>query len=70
MDETKLPIEQDELARDIAFFLWQSSRLRHGLFTPAEFIPLVSTRIREYFHERNERAESSSEAFFNQDETP
>lgn len=69
MDKTELPIEQDKLARDIACFLWQSSRLRHGLFTPAEFIPLVSTRIRDYFHEQNERAESSSEIGMSSGET-
>ena len=38
----------DDLARDMACFLWECSRLRHGLFTPPEFIPLVSARLREY----------------------
>jgi len=40
--------KDDDLARDMACFLWACSRLRHGLFTPPEFIPLVSARLREY----------------------
>lgn len=40
--------KDDDLARDMACFLWECSRLRHGLFTPPEFIPLVSARLREY----------------------
>ena len=55
-----LPREQDELARDIACFLWESSTLRHGLFTPPRFIPLVSARIRQYFHEQNAKGDSQS----------
>jgi len=56
-----LPREQDELARDIACFLWESSTLRHGLFTPPEFIPLVSRRIRQYFYEQNSPVLASEE---------
>lgn len=43
------PAREDDLARDMACFLWECSRIRHGLFTPPEFIPLVSARLREYF---------------------
>jgi hypothetical protein len=45
----KIAAKHDDLARDMACFLWECSRLRHGLFTTAEFIPLVSERLREYF---------------------
>ena len=40
--------EDDKQARDMACFLWQNSSLRHGLFTPANFILLVSGGLREY----------------------
>ena len=45
---TFISAHDDDLARDMACFLWECSRLRHGLFTPPEFIPLVSARLREY----------------------
>jgi len=45
---TFISARDDDLARDMACFLWESSRLRHGLFTPPEFILLVSARLREY----------------------
>ena len=57
----RLAREQDDLARDIACFLWESSTLRHGLFTPPEFIPLVSGRIRQYFYEQNSPVLASEE---------
>lgn len=44
----KVPAKLDNLARDMACFLWECSQLRHALFTPPEFIPLVSERLREY----------------------
>ena len=46
----------NDLARDMACFLWECSRLRHGLFTPPEFIPLVSERLREYLTQRKPNA--------------
>ena len=49
----KLPKEQDEMARDIARFLWEHSAIRHGMFTPPEFIPMASSIIREYFKQQN-----------------
>jgi hypothetical protein len=48
--------QDDDMARDMACFLWECSRLRHGLFTPPEFIPLVSARLREYFTTRKPEA--------------
>jgi hypothetical protein len=44
--------QDDDLARDMACFLHESSQLRDGLFTPPEFIPLVSARLREYLTQR------------------
>lgn len=40
--------DDDNLARDMACALWECSKLRHGLFTPVEFIPLVSACLRQY----------------------
>ena len=53
---TFISAHDDDLAREMACFLWECSRLRHGLFTPPEFIPLVSARLREYLtqHKPNE----------------
>ena len=45
---TFISAHDDDLAREMACFLWECSRIRHGLFTPPEFIPLVSARLREY----------------------
>ncbi len=45
---TFISAHDDDLARDMACFLWECSRLRHGLFAPPEFIPLVSARLRDY----------------------
>ena len=50
----------DDLARDMACFLWECSRLRHGLFTPPEFIPLVSARLREYLTSHKPNTQSSA----------
>ena len=47
-DVTTVSVADDNLARDMACALWECSRLRNGLFTSAEFIPLVSSRLREY----------------------
>ena len=53
---TFISVQDDDLARDMACFLWECSRLRHGLFTPPEFIPLVSERLREYLTQRKPNA--------------
>ena len=53
----KLPKEQDEMARDIACFLWGNSDIRNGMFTPPEFIPMASSIIREYFKQQNEKGQ-------------
>ena len=45
--------EQIELAENLGSFLWESSTLRHGLFTPPEFSRLVRGRIKQYFFEQN-----------------
>jgi hypothetical protein len=59
LTEPPIAAKDDDLARDMACFLWECSRLRHGLFTPPEFIPLVSARLREYLATRkpNDRRE-------------
>ena len=46
--------EQIKLAENLGSFLWESSTLRHGLFTPPEFSRLVRERIKQYFYEQNE----------------
>ena len=51
--------KDDVFARDLACFLWESSTLRHGLFTPPEFIPIVSERIREYLATHNPNSDSA-----------
>jgi len=45
--------EQIKLAENLGSFLWESSTLRHGLFTPPEFSRLVRGRIKQYFYEQN-----------------
>lgn len=45
--------EQKELADQIGSFLWESSKLRHGLFTPPEFNRLVKDRIKQFFFQKN-----------------
>src|SRR5690606_33656234 len=45
----------------MACFLWECSRLRHGLFTPPEFIPLVSACLREYLTTHKPNAERRKE---------
>ena len=54
---TFISAHDDDLARDMACFLWECSRLRHGLFTPPEFIPLVSARLREYLTQHKPNVE-------------
>lgn len=65
---TFISAHDDDLARDMACFLWECSRLRHGLFTPPEFIPLVSARLREYLtsHKPNNPVRNAGE----NDQTP
>ena len=53
---TFISAHDDDLARDMACFLWECSRLRNGLFTPPEFIPLVSARLREYLTQHKPNA--------------
>jgi hypothetical protein len=36
------------VADDMACALWECSKIRHGLFTPVEFIPLAAGVLREY----------------------
>lgn len=50
--------EQIELAENLGSFLWESSTLRHGLFTPPEFSRLVRNRIKQYFFEQNGKDQS------------
>ena len=50
--------EQIRLAEALGSFLWESSTLRHGLFTPPEFSRLVSERIKQYFYEQNDQSEA------------
>lgn len=54
---TFISAHDDDLVRDMACFLWECSRLRHGLFTPPEFIPLVSARLREYLTQHKPNTE-------------
>jgi len=50
--------EQIELAENLASFLWESSTLRHGLFTPPKFSRLVRERIKQYFYKQNDQADT------------
>lgn len=53
VESSDLSNEQIEFAEALGSFLWESSTLRHGLFTPPEFSCLVKERIKQYFYERN-----------------
>ena len=53
--------EQIKLAENLGSFLWESSTLRHGLFTPPEFSRLVRERIKQYFYEQNAQVLTSEE---------
>jgi hypothetical protein len=40
--------KKHDIARDIACYLWEDSRLRHGQFTPTEFKDIVASHIDYY----------------------
>lgn len=44
----KHDIARDIIARDMASYLWEDSRLRDGLFTPKEFKDIVASQINAY----------------------
>jgi hypothetical protein len=48
----------DTLARDMACALWECSKIRHGLFTPVEFIPLAAGVLREYLAKKTSNPQS------------
>ena len=53
VESSDLSDEQIEFAEALGSFLWESSTLRHGLFTPPEFSCLVKERIKQYLYEQN-----------------
>lgn len=49
----------EKLAGEIASFLWESSALRHGLFTPNEFIEIAKGRVHEFLDKREAQRHSA-----------
>jgi hypothetical protein len=43
----------DELAADLANALWETSALRHGLFTPVQFRSICERVIARRLHQQN-----------------